>query len=338
MKKHLLKPPPNDAELLFLPSLKEVAEALDKQPVSLTAHQPYFFNPGVSLKFLLLQKLARQKKFLFVDSDRLDLKANIPSSRGVRRLSCIESQDILLDFPTPDKKVFDLFFERAEEALSSGDSLRQAQKHFLRFKEIFYARLTRPLLKEALVESFLSFYGLEDDYSFVSDLVAGDDFKDFFERIYKDADAFRETFNRSLEAYGREFSFRFKNFPFPKLEKGELPFWLVRKGKRQRLFKDTFDQAKPGAMILPRAATLTIFVRLYKSDLFVHGTGGANYEWVSDRLIEEFFAKKPPAYAVVSGTFLIEGFQERDMPYFLFDPEKVKAVFNDLAALQTARL
>ena len=338
MKKHLLKASPNDGELLFLPSLKEIVKALDKQLLSLTAHQPYFFNPGISLKFLFLKRLAKQKKFLFVDSDRIDLKANIPSSRGLRRLSCIESQDILADFPTPDKKVFDLFFERVEEALSSEDSLHQAQKHFLCFKEIFYAKLTRPRLKEVLAESFLSFYGLEDDYSFISELAAGNDFKDFFERIYKDADAFREVFNRSLEAYSREFTFRFKNFPFPRLEKGELPFWLVRDGRRQKLFKDTFDQAKPEAMILPRASTLTLFLRLYKCDLFIHGIGGANYEWVSDRLIEEFFAKTPPFYAAVSGTFLIEGFQERDMPYFLFDPQKVKAVFSDLPALQTARL
>ena len=66
-------------------------------------------------------------------------------------------------------------------------------------------------------------------------------------------------------------------------------------------------------------------------DYFIHGVGGSIYEWVADRLIERFFKKDAPLLIVVSGTFLIEGYKEREFPYFLFDPfevkEKVKTLF-----------
>ena len=336
MKKHLLKPCSNDGEMLFLPGLKELLSHLNKGSLGATAHHPDFFNPGISLKFLFLDQLKQPKKFIFLDNDRVDLKANIPSVSGLRHIACIESERALFDYPMPEKQIFDKFFGEVDEALFSSPSLKESHKHFLRFKDIFYSNLQRPLLKDALVESFLSFYDIQSDYSFVSDIVAQDDFKDFFNSIYKDAEEFREAFNRALDDYSQEFKFRFKNFPFPKLEQGELPFWVIKEGKRSRLFKDAFDPAKEPAIIFPRASTLTIFLRLYKSDLFIHGVGGANYDWVSDRVIERFFGKAPPLYAVVSGTFLLESFKERELPYFLFDPQKVKAALYDLAALQTA--
>ena len=112
---------------------------------------------------------------------------------------------------------------------------------------------------------------------------------------------------------------------FPKLEEDELPFWIVHEGKRSRCYKKDMEKSDAETFtIFPRAVTLTIFLRLYILDIFIHGIGGGNYEWIQDRIIERFFDQSPPPYAVISGTFLLENSKERDLPFFLFDPEKIK--------------
>ena len=116
----------------------------------------------------------------------------------------------------------------------------------------------------------------------------------------------------------------------------ESPFWLFRKGQpRAPLFvrqsddelwlsdgqRDvlalssgelTHDPNAPIAMlgrltdagvaIRPRAITLTMFVRLFLADTFIHGIGGALYDQVTDTFIERFHHIAPPAFACVSAT------------------------------------
>ena len=66
----------------------------------------------------------------------------------------------------------------------------------------------------------------------------------------------------------------------------ELHRWLV--ARRHRL--------------APRALTLTMFLRLFVADQFVHGIGGGRYDQVADRIIADFFAVEPPAFAVTTAT------------------------------------
>jgi len=82
MKKKLLKPPQNDGEILFLPDPATFLSSLKEKSRIGTAHQPYFFNPGVSLKFLFLDALPQKnKEILFVDTDRANISVNIPTDK-----------------------------------------------------------------------------------------------------------------------------------------------------------------------------------------------------------------------------------------------------------------
>jgi hypothetical protein len=54
--------------------------------------------------------------------------------------------------------------------------------------------------------------------------------------------------------------------------------------------------------IFPRALMTTFFLRLFMSDLFIHGIGGAKYDEVTDDIIRRYFGIEPPEYMVVSGT------------------------------------
>lgn len=325
MKKKLLKPPQNNGELFFSPSIKEFLTQVKEESRIGLCHQPYFFNPGISLKFIFLEKLpVGIKHIIFLDTDKVDIEIKLPCYGGrVRKAQFINTDLVLYDYPTPQKEVFYNFLSSLENDLKKVFP-RNVISIFLNFKDIILKNANKGLLKEVLADSFLQFYNIERNYCFLSDVIRSKEYEDFFLRIYKDSDKFRGIFNTTLDEYRREFRFRFKNFPFPKLEKDELPFWIVKDGKRIKCHKKDLYMADVDKLVIfPRAATLTIFLRVYNLDFFIHGIGGANYEWVQDRIIERFFKKTAPPFIVVSGTFFINNFKEREFPYFLFGPRKI---------------
>jgi len=62
------------------------------------------------------------------------------------------------------------------------------------------------------------------------------------------------------------------------------------------------DLISKGVKIRPKAIVNTMYSRMFLSDLFIHGIGGAKYDLVTDEIIREFFGVEPPAYATVSAT------------------------------------
>ena len=333
MKKKLLKPPPNSGDVLCIPSPQEINGLISENTKIGVCHQPYFFNPGISVKFLFLEKLDRGKKeIIFLDTDKIAIKVKVPSSSGViKQVGFITTDHVLSHYPAPGKDFFSQFFSSIEHELKeiSFKGSQEVIASYFVFKEIMLKNSRKKYLKDILAESFLQFYHIERDYYFLSDVLKNKEYKEFFLEIYSRSNAFREIFNNLLDEFRNEFRFRYKNFPFPKLEEGELPFWLVRGGKRERLFKRDIDKRDlDEALIFPRAVTLTLFLRLYRLDLFIHGIGGGNYEWIQDRIIERFFKQKPSPYAVISGTFLIDTYKERNFPYFFSHPKEFFQISN----------
>ncbi len=338
MKRRLLKPPSNNGEILFMPDLKGFLSHLSEDYRIGVCHQPYFFHPGISLKFIFLDKLSNCKKdIIFLDTDKVTLDVKIPSCEGNREtVKLVSNNYVLSDYSTPPIKALLIFFNSLEEKLKS--CLRENSKDlfhsFKYFKDIFINNAKKRLLKEVLAESFLQFYGIKRDYVFLSDLFTDKSYGEFFLKIYKDQVLFKKIFNEAIDEYREEFRFRYKNFPFPKLEEGEIPFWIIKDGIKFKCFKkDLKGESYKNMIIFPRAVTLTIFLRLYRLDIFIHGIGGGNYEWVQDRIIERFFRQTPPLYAIISGTFLLEGFNERDFPYFFYHPDRIKKVINSAESL-----
>lgn len=327
MRKRLLKPPQRDGEILIIPSYSEILSWLKPEVSFGVCHQPYFFNPGISLKFFFLESLPiKKREILFLDSDRIRLEVKIPTPDGGWKLiKLLERDEILYEYPMPEPEMILSFLDRIE------DELRDLKKRapsayicFSEFKRIFLTKLNRKFLKQALAETFMEYAKINLPYRFLSELL-GEEFRELFLEIYQRADEFREIFNQALADYRREYRFRYKNFPYPKLREEELPFWLIKGNRRLRCFRkdlnlDNLSEDK----IFPRASTLTIFLRLYKFGVFVHGVGGGNYEWIQDRIIERFFKLKPPPYIILTATFLIPGSSQRDFPYFLYPPEELR--------------
>ena len=161
-------------------------------------------------------------------------------------------------------------------------------------------------------------------------------FSGFFRSILRDAREFAEVHNLAIAEYRDVHGLRSKSHPAPDLEidenEVELPFWIWTRDNptRRRLFLrktnrltdhgaiDTPTSGETGAVaehlgelqrdrvfIRPRALSLTLFVRLFLTDLFVHGIGGAKYDLVTDQIIRRFYGVPAPSFATATATFHI---------------------------------
>ncbi len=149
-----------------------------------------------------------------------------------------------------------------------------------------------------------------------------------------------EQYNRSVADYRRTNHVRSSAHPVPDLAIDddwlEAPFWIWDRTnpRRRRLFvrqqgdeivlsdrrslehrlslspegeahraaQQLADLAAGGVRLRTRALITTLFARVFLSDLFLHGIGGAKYDQVTDALAERFFGLKPPGYMTLTAT------------------------------------
>ena len=328
-KKALLKPPRENGEILFVPEAETFSAALRGARRAVTCHQLVFFHPGLAIRFHLINSLGPATGcLLFMDTDRTLLQARIPCREGESKVCGLLSTERAL-YRNVSLRIdrLERFFKVVGEEFvrRTGSGLPDAVQAYERYVQICMGLDRDMPLRERLAESFVRFSGFEVPYHFLSDLFAGDAFRDFFLRIFDDERRFREVYNRTLHRYKERFRFRFRNFPFPELKSGELPFWVEQKGVRCQFRVDRFNARDiQRSTILPKASPLTLFLRMHYCDHFVHGVGGANYEWVNDRIAEEFFGVELRPWSVLSATFHLGGIPERDYPFFFMAPREVE--------------
>ena len=152
----------------------------------------------------------------------------------------------------------------------------------------------------------------------------------------------RAAYNRRLGEYRRVHRLRNATQPLPDLQSTgdwtESPFWIWNDESpfRQPLWwrRDgaticigspnapswTLDDAEHdpdhaleqldslsarGLRVRPRAIATTVFARLFLSDLFIHGIGGAKYDQITDPLVRDLYSIEPPAFVTLSLTTLL---------------------------------
>lgn len=167
-----------------------------------------------------------------------------------------------------------------------------------------------------------------------------DSFRHFAGHLLQRAEAFAESYNAAVRDYRRRNRIRSTTHPVPELQRSgewqEAPFWIWPAGavNRSRLFvcrRDSFVElasqpdgevlaaipaatdpekvadglaalSQRGYRLRTRALTTTMFVRLCLCDLFVHGIGGAQYDAMTDVLLERFFGGPVPGFLALSAT------------------------------------
>lgn len=166
----------------------------------------------------------------------------------------------------------------------------------------------------------------------VTSMARSASFARFIVHLARNAATFAGAYNAELDAYRHLSRTRSKVQPFPDLEVDdssvELPFWRISDGVRSPVRvvigedgSATFTTAggafleipsdpdaavaalvDSGEVLAPKALALTLFVRLFVADLFIHGVGGGRYDRITDGVIRRFFGIEPPGYVVASLT------------------------------------
>jgi hypothetical protein len=131
------------------------------------------------------------------------------------------------------------------------------------------------------------------------------------ESMIRDRQALHDTYNETIASYRAEHKIRNKANPFPSLRKDdqqiELPFWIVDEaaGTRTPLMLDASQHKlslDDRQYIVPRGMMITILLRLFTSDFFIHGTGGAKYDRCTDQFINEYLNVTPPVFVAATRT------------------------------------
>ncbi len=200
--------------------------------------------------------------------------------------------------------------------------------------------IERPPLAELLTNALHRLdweLGLRHHAMLTSPLLGSREYLVFVHHVLARAGEFAGQYNGALAAYRAGAGITSPGRPMPDLQAAgdavEAPFWLddVAAGARARLTVTRatgvggawalrgfeFDPATPGddaaerlgrflrennLRVAPRALTLTMFLRLFVCDQFVHGIGGGRYDQVTDRVISGHFGVEPPRFAVTTAT------------------------------------
>ena len=166
-------------------------------------------------------------------------------------------------------------------------------------------------------------------------LVRGDAFALFVADIALSASRFCDAYNSELDEFRSVNKTRSAAQPFPNLassgERRELPLWSISRTARSAVWVESVAEggvrlvsaegellaaigpgedpvaalAASGAVFAPKALLLTLFVRLFCCDLFIHGVGGGRYDSVTDGVCRRYFGVEPPAFAVASITMYL---------------------------------
>ena len=319
---------------------------LDPPLLAMSGHQPELYHTGIWVKAFLLQRFAEETGAaaidLVVDSDSFDSVAVTAPCRQPeigrcrQYLAVGEADTCFACSPVPSERDIRLFCESGTSMLAT----LPAPAILRHFREFCAALDTaRPGAKD--IAELLTFARRRyeapagTDYLElpVTTMAKTEPFLRFVAHVLFDAEAFRECYNGSLDAFRRSTGTRSPAQPFPDLEAAdgriEAPFWLVDAERRRQLWvrvdggsvellADDFSMSLPAdidaataalrdspQIIAPKAVTLTMFQRLFVADLFIHGVGGARYDAVTDEVIRRYFGIEPPRFTVASMTMYL---------------------------------
>ncbi len=168
------------------------------------------------------------------------------------------------------------------------------------------------------------------------------DFGCYYADLINNARRFANSYNAALATYRLNKRIKGTRHPIPDLhvdgEKVELPLWITdTQGLRRRLHvgdgagriqicadrevlesysgsdfeswntaEACLDDLATTHQLRPRALAFTIWARLFLSDFFIHGIGGAKYDQIADLIIEDYFGIEPPKFSCVSATMWLD--------------------------------
>ncbi len=296
-----------------------------------SGHQPVIFHPGIWSKIIFLNFFKDfEKIFITNDSDVKDgIFIEIPVFDGkwkkVREYIYLNSEGKTFEDYDPHK-----FKEGIKFFLKRFKEIEKFLKEDIREKILIF---TKNLSEYEDVVSSIIFTRksfekeIKYDEKTISEISKEDNFLKLFLYFFYECEKIFNIYNKTLEEYRDIKGIKKEGEPFPFLFKYndfyEIPFWIIKDG-RKRVFKNgkflyaederitqlSFDFEKDilkikNLNIRPRALTLSIYQRIFLSDLFIHGIGGTRYDEFTEKFFENVFNLKMPGHISLTGTFYL---------------------------------
>ena len=280
------------------------------RPIVMTGHQSGFWHPGILTKYIAADAVASAidgaSAAVVVDHDpadpltlhavrdrggrvsRSEITLGGPSPGSVARLRPAANPGSL-HAPTQDSGVIDSdrnALVRALEALGRSDGAESLA--------VQSARANRELLSR---------WHRVDEFT-VTDLARTEAFGRFFERCIDDPEGGIRAYNRAVRAFpdaGVSMLFAQK-----REHRWEIPFWLIdaQIGRRPLYHEMVEQQLFDRTRLAPRALGMTAILRMEFCDLFVHGTGGATYDRITDAWIAAWLGESlAPAVSITADVY-----------------------------------
>jgi uncharacterized protein YhfF len=302
-------------------------------PVIATGHQPIFYYPGILFKDYLAGKLASETDGtalnFIVDSDEGAIEIPVPCLKeqelSKTQVALKTKSDTAFSEFKPSLEDIKRFFIDIERNLytlnGNGEHIRQSFQEYQRaFAEKFEEKGDFIQTTSELRSAFDKDLGLDIINLRISDLSNTHPYNLFILYIIKYIQEYQFHFNKVIDERTN------KNFqPVKKLsntnEGFELPFWLLKNTRRHTVFAkqqanqiilispETEDEISINAnapleiqaeelnrkvTLYPKAPTLTFMIRIFFSDLFIHGTGAVDYEKINNQFLQSFFQINAP--------------------------------------------
>lgn len=310
-----------------------------------TGHQPELYHPGVWIKDFLLERFARESDSvafdLVVDTDAFaEVAVDVPCiAQDVRRchypLAIAGASQYYASTPVPAADEISTFAREVTESTSTLGSpeIEAAWRGFA--SNLVESATGAKNLAELVTIARRRHEAEATGYLELplTSLVSSHAFAVFVADLALEANRFAMAYNGELRAYREATGTRSNAQPVPDLrvtEAVELPLWALTEGRRHPVFAEqdgqvirltdgerTFAEcpASPDSLVrcivegavsyAPKALALTLFVRMFCCDLFIHGTGGGRYDRVTDGVIRQFYGVEPPGFAVASATLAL---------------------------------
>ncbi len=301
---------------------KEINVSLKDKKIFSTGHQPDVHHPGILTKDIVLSYLLDENSIgihFVVDTDHFEFEYFYPTCRG--RDAEVHQFSAHSHSTFESEKVED---SKREELISILNKQKEELKFFvnpnalpfsMECLDIYIEKIKSNFLlhkiNDQIHSKFLQSQGIQILKFPVSKLVKTKTFLTFVDLIRKRQKEFQKIHNQALETYRKEHKIKNHAQPLPNLQENEMPFWAYKNHERV-----SFGVNENPNCILPRAITLTLFLRIFFCDFFIHGTGGARYEKICDTISKEFFQIESCPYEVATATMHFSPNANFDLPKY----------------------
>jgi hypothetical protein len=290
-----------------------------------TGHQPVPYYPGLLFKNYFTgnhaEKTGAEAYNFIVDSDKGSIKVPVPlktkDEYQKKMITLKEDPHTIFEGFQPSEKKVKKFLHTIGKHLKTLD-----KKEFYNTYETWEKEfLTIFKQKHSFIDALTNMLSqLEKSFGFslvnkkISKIAKSNAYYRFISYIIKHIEKFKKTYNNAVKQRSKN------NYQPVKIiheENGwiELPFWLIKENKRYPVkIKKEYEELKISSeesgvsfslstgqwdelaaklkkniLLYPKATTLTLMIRIFFCDLFVHGTGAVEYELVNNDFIKSFF-------------------------------------------------